>query len=173
LAQELDAPDLEAARKGCQLDDAVEATLELETFIESTLVAIVRASLAAREKIEPLGSELNPPIAPNVETLKSLGKLTPGSPVTEVEFDVWVEAVDTLGGKVGGGAVLAVVGFGTHVSANEERKGGNRIRFKIPIAIGGTLRTSKAHADIIRGTGGADPSAKDTSAVALRQKDVE
>lgn len=117
--------------------------MDLENFVSSALVQIVKGVNQARHELKDTGALVNPSLSAKPATAVRHGR--GWQQVREIAFDVAVTVADERSGK--GGAGITV--FGAHLGADgeltRENSTASRVRFVVPLAlpVSGTDLTDK------------------------------
>jgi hypothetical protein len=111
--------------------------MELQTFVEQTLLAIANGVEAARKKVPSVAPLLEQPGEDDGVTgvmfTRDRGTL---QPVFMVEFDVAVSADKKAGSEIGGGIrVLEFLSGGAKRSSETQNSTVSRIKFKVPLQL--------------------------------------
>lgn len=112
--------------------------MDLQTFVQSTVLAIARGVEAARKDSDGVAPQLQMPGEDDkVEGLLFTRPEGKGlQPVFMVEFDVAVSASDKNSGSVGGGIrVLEFFSAEGKQSTEKEASTVSRIKFKVPVRL--------------------------------------
>ena len=111
--------------------------MDLQQFIEETLVQIAQGIVAANNALEGTGAIVSPEKLILVPPNKAAGRnasTKPGNPpVHRVEFDVAVIALSSSATSGGAGVKLAVLDLGTKGESGRKDTSESRIKFSIPM----------------------------------------
>lgn len=112
--------------------------MELQEFIQKTLVQIAKGISEANLKLADIGATANPKnFSPSCDAGHSHGHCTPDSPgfkyVQLIEFDVAVYASEGTEKSGGIGIAVASIGLGGKAKSESSTSSESHIRFSIPM----------------------------------------
>jgi len=107
--------------------------VELDAFVEATLIAIVRGATAARKVVKDLGGEVNPSIG-NANATKTITD-DYNQAIVSVDFDVAVAATEAKENKGGMGVAIALLGMGATQAETSGFSHASRIKFTVPLVL--------------------------------------
>lgn len=132
-------------RSDRMMSDQGVRDMELQQFIEETLVQIAQGIVAANKALESTGAIVSPERLIRSFADKAAGRsptTKPGDPpVHRVEFDVAVIVSSSSATSGGAGVKLAVVDLGTKGESGHKNTSESRIKFSIPMIYPTKTRT--------------------------------
>lgn len=110
--------------------------MELQTFVSSTILQIIRAVSEAQGAAAELGGAVNPTLAREDASRTRIGSTAAGQPVYAIEFDVAI-TTGTESGTEGGASikVASVLSIGGKGRGNDRHESVSRIKFMVPIVL--------------------------------------
>ncbi|HKM56730.1 MAG TPA: hypothetical protein VJY33_25220 [Isosphaeraceae bacterium] len=111
--------------------------MDLQQFVEETLVQIAHGIMAANKALEDTGAIVSPEklmlVPPNRAADRNATTKPGNPPVHRVEFDVAVIALSSSATSGGAGVKLAVLDLGTKGESGRKDTSESRIKFSIPM----------------------------------------
>jgi hypothetical protein len=108
--------------------------MELEEFVKSTLVEVVRGVTSAQEEMRGSGARVNPHMRA-ISKEHSIGQPEGfgGQHVDYMNFDIAVTVQSEQEAKGGGGIKVMGLGVGVDASTGSSTSNVSRISFKVPL----------------------------------------
>lgn len=108
--------------------------MDLKRFITQSLVEIMTGLREAQQKLSDTDAKICPRIVRDLpETTPFIGIAGNDRYVSQIDYDIAVEASSAGGGGIEGGINVLSASFGGKVSTEDSAKTASRIRFSVPV----------------------------------------
>lgn len=116
--------------------------MNIQDFIKTAIVEIVKGVAEAREAVEEFGASAgSDELYGYVKDNKVMTDAN-GRQVTIVEFDIVLAQIDATNSKGGIGVFMGAVGAGIQGASRGESSNNSRIKFNVPVVLPGKGRVN-------------------------------
>ncbi|MEJ1401963.1 MAG: hypothetical protein RPU41_14785 [Candidatus Sedimenticola sp. (ex Thyasira tokunagai)] len=110
--------------------------MDLEEFVNQTIIQIVKGTANSQSEVKELGGEVNPDLGASGDQLEKQGFLySSEGPVQVVHFDVALTVMEGTGTKGGIGVFAGAVNLGSSGQSNNETSSVSHVKFSIPLRL--------------------------------------